>query len=108
MLSGDWSTPTELNLVGHIQQTNEMIDLLSQQCSKIILPLQPSIAHRLAALRGVVSALTVRRRLNLHGLHARRPASAPELIIHHQRVRLHFAREHVLWTNEEWGTVNNR
>lgn len=64
------------------------------------------LSRALAAARNViVSARTVRRRLNEGRLHSRRPATAPLLTREHRVMRLRFAREHVNWTIDNWKRV---
>ncbi|RVE42631.1 hypothetical protein evm_012717 [Chilo suppressalis] len=64
------------------------------------------IRQRLQIVRGVnVSERTVRRRMEEVNLKACRPARGPELLRQHRIARLHFAREHVNWTHEQWARV---
>jgi transposase len=52
-----------------------------------------------------ISATTVRRRLHLKGLYARKPVICVPLTQRHKEARLRWAREHVTWTREQWRTV---
>lgn len=53
----------------------------------------------------LVSDQTVRRRLHEVGLHARRPLRVPALRRGNRGRRLSWAREHLLWTEQQWSTV---
>lgn len=53
----------------------------------------------------VVSAQTVRNRLREVGIRSRRKVRKPKLSAGHRAARLRWAREHLHWTNEEWGWV---
>lgn len=56
--------------------------------------------------RGVtVSQWTVRRRLKEVNLTPKRPATGPKLTTAHRQARLHFAREHMNWSIEQWQAV---
>ena len=44
-----------------------------------------------------VSAQTVRNRLHDNGLHARKPRVVPRMTDDHSRLRLEWARQHVIW-----------
>jgi len=62
--------------------------------------------QRLLQVRNVnVSSRTVRRRLSEAGLQARRPAIGPELQPRHRTARLNFARNHINWSQQDWGNV---
>lgn len=64
------------------------------------------VKNRLEDVRQVqVSERTIRRRLSDIGLHARRPATAPELLRNHRVERLRFAREHQNWGIDEWKNI---
>jgi transposase len=52
-----------------------------------------------------ISERTIRRRLNEANLFCRRPATGPELTREHRVARLQFAREHLHWTENDWGNV---
>lgn len=63
-------------------------------------------ARRLQHARNTrVSVNTVRRRLAELDLHSRIPATGPQLTQAQREYRLRFAREHVAWTEEDWGRV---
>lgn len=60
----------------------------------------------LQEVRGVaVSERTVRRRFEEVHLRSFVPAKAPKLEVQHRRNRLNFAREHCLWTTDQWSKV---
>lgn len=64
------------------------------------------IRNRLQHVRQTnVSERTVRRRLGEANLTSRRPATGPELLRRHRIARLHFARIHEHWGENEWGRV---
>lgn len=64
------------------------------------------VQQRLREVRGVtVSEWTVRRRLAEQGLTPHKPANGPKLTTAHRQARLHFAREHVNWSLEQWKVV---
>lgn len=64
------------------------------------------VQQELRETRAVVaSEWTVRRRLKAANLTPKRPATGPKLTPAHRVARLSFAREHVDWTNEQWGSV---
>lgn len=66
----------------------------------------PMARNRLAEVRGNnVSDRTVRRRLKEAGLGSFKPATGPELLAQHRVARLQFARQHVDWTEQQWGNV---
>ena len=51
------------------------------------------------------SRKTVSRRLNEIGLFARSPAKKPLISNKNKKIRLSFAQEHVLWTDDQWRNV---
>ena len=53
-----------------------------------------------------VSRSTVTRRLQQVGLEARVPVSKPLISKKNQKLRLHFAQAHVVWTEEQWSRVH--
>lgn len=64
------------------------------------------LGQQLQEVREVeISRWTVRRRLAEGGLTAHRPAIGPKLTPAHRQARLQFAREHLNWTMNQWGTV---
>lgn len=64
------------------------------------------LKNDLRMIRAVnISDKTVRRRLKEAGLRSHRPAKKPQLLRHHRRERLRFAREHSNWTVEQWSNV---
>lgn len=64
------------------------------------------VRQELQNVRNVnVNEHTVRNRLKESNLTARRPYKAPELLIHHRRARLEYARQYVNWTPEQWSNV---
>lgn len=66
----------------------------------------PEICNRLMEVRNVnVSERTVRRRLAERNVHAFRPARVPDLLVHHRRARLNFARDYANWEIENWKNV---
>lgn len=65
-----------------------------------------AISRQLRNIRGTyISSDTIRRRLGEQALNSRRPAACPALSPAHRTARLHFAREHINWTVEQWGRV---
>ena len=52
-----------------------------------------------------IHSSTVIRYLRRAGLRRRRPLRGPILLPHHRRNRLRWAREHALWTLEDWRPV---
>jgi len=58
-----------------------------------------------AATGSRISSTTVRRRLHLKDLYARKPVICVPLTQRHKEARLRWDREHVTWTREQWGTV---
>ncbi|KFM60768.1 Transposable element Tcb1 transposase, partial [Stegodyphus mimosarum] len=56
-----------------------------------------------AATERAVSTSTVRRRLHEGGLYARRPAIC--MLLMSRRDHLHWARQHVHWTPNQWRAV---
>lgn len=64
------------------------------------------LSNRLRDVRQVqISGLTVRRRLQEHELHSRRPAIGPQLTREHRNARANFAQEYRQWTPARWGNV---
>lgn len=64
------------------------------------------VQQELRRVRGVaVSEWTVRRRLKKENLTPKRPATGPKLTASHRQARLRFAREHLIWNEEEWRRV---
>ncbi|GBN38035.1 hypothetical protein AVEN_50387-1 [Araneus ventricosus] len=64
------------------------------------------LASQLSATAGrPISHQTVSRRLHEGGLFARRSVVCVPLYPAHVRGRLHWAREHLSWTPEQWGHV---
>lgn len=64
------------------------------------------LKNQLFEARGTeVSTWTVRRRLKEAGLQSYRPAHGPQLLPRHRVARLRFARDHLLWTVQQWDTV---
>lgn len=64
------------------------------------------VQQQLREIRGVViSQWTVRRRLEESNLTSRTPAIGPKLTPAHRQARLRFARDHLNWTLEQWGSV---
>ncbi|ENN81910.1 hypothetical protein D910_12545 [Dendroctonus ponderosae] len=62
--------------------------------------------RQLRDLRGVaISQWTVRRRLHEKNLTPKIPAIVPKLTPARRQVRLRFARNHLNWTLEQWGSV---
>jgi len=57
------------------------------------------------AFRRRIHPETVRRRLQSAGIHCRRPLKAFRLSEHHQRERLHWARMHLTFTQQQWSRV---
>lgn len=55
--------------------------------------------------RVAVSKRTVRRRLKEANLTPKRTASGPKLTPAHRGASLHFTKEHVNWTYEQWCSV---
>lgn len=65
-----------------------------------------SLTRDLATANGtVVSRHTVYRRLNRHGLFARRPARCVSLTPVHRRARKAWCQEHSTWSLEQWSQV---
>lgn len=64
------------------------------------------VQQQLREVRGVViSQWTVRRRLKENNLTSRVPAIGQKLTPAHRQARLRFARDHLNWTLEQWGSV---
>ena len=57
------------------------------------------------ATRNTVSAGTIRNRLHVQGMNARRPMVVPRLTAEHRRRRLEWATEHRTWTINQWASV---
>lgn len=55
--------------------------------------------------RVAISQWTVRRRLQESNLTPKTPAIGPKLTPAHRQARLRFARDHLNWTLEQWGSV---
>lgn len=62
-------------------------------------------AHFQGTFRRIISSSTVRRRLHLANLRARRPLRVPTLLPRHRAARLHWAREHREWLLRQWRWV---
>lgn len=64
------------------------------------------VQRQLREVRGVaISQWTVRRRLQENNLTPKTPAIGPKLTPAHRQARLRFARDHLNWTLEQWGSV---
>lgn len=64
------------------------------------------VQQELRRVRGVaVSEWTVRRRLKQANLTPKRPATGPQLTPGHRQARLQFAREHRLWSIDQWRPI---
>lgn len=64
------------------------------------------VQQQLREVRGVaISQWTVRRRLQESNLIPKQPATGPKLTPAHRQARLRFARDHMNWTLEQWGSV---
>ncbi|ENN74454.1 hypothetical protein YQE_08960, partial [Dendroctonus ponderosae] len=62
--------------------------------------------QQLRDVRGVaISQWTVRRRLQENNLTPKTPAIGSKLTPAHRQARLRFARDHLNWTLEQWGSV---
>lgn len=58
-----------------------------------------------AATGVLVSTDTIRRRLHMAGLYARRPIVCVPLTPRHKRERLYWSRQHVSWSEDQWRHV---
>ena len=64
------------------------------------------VQQQLREIRGMaISQWIVRRRLHESNLTSKTPAIGSKLTPAHHQARLRFAREHLNWTLEQWGSV---
>lgn len=63
------------------------------------------IYKEMAGMGFSVSARTIRRRLDAHGLLGRVAVKKPLISKKNRKARLQFAKEHLTWTQTKWNTV---
>ena len=92
---------------GRKRKTTEAQDrFLRVTCSRKRLTSAPNLAKELQNASGVtISGQTVRRRLKEVGIKAYRPAIRIVLTQRHKQARMRFARDHLLWNENDWANV---